>query len=77
MYVELTAIEEELKKMDYKETLPRSCQDLRVQRPQSSSGHYTIDPNMGSKLDAFKCYCEFDSNTAKTCMHQGEVMEKL
>ena len=68
MFVELTSIEAELKKMDYKETLPRSCHDLRVQSPQSSSGHYTIDPNLGSKRDAVKCYCEFESNRVKTCI---------
>ena len=68
MYVELSAIENELKKMDSKETLPRSCQDLRTQRPQSPSGHYTIDPNVGSKLDSIKCFCEFESRAAKTCI---------
>lgn len=30
MYVELKSIEEEMNKMDYKEKLPRTCEDLRV-----------------------------------------------
>ena len=68
MYVELSSIQEELKKMDYKEKLPRSCQDLRTQSPRSQSGHYTIDPNVGSNKDSIKCFCEFSSSVAKTCV---------
>lgn len=30
LYVELKSIEEEMNKMDYKEKLPRSCEDLNV-----------------------------------------------
>ena len=30
MYVELKSIEEEIKKMDYKQKLPRTCQDIEV-----------------------------------------------
>lgn len=32
MYVELKSIEEEMNKMDYKEKLPRTCEDLRVNK---------------------------------------------
>ena len=31
-------------------------------------GHFTIDPNMGSAKDAFKCYCQFGSEDVKTCV---------
>lgn len=39
-----------------------------MEHPNYMSGQYTIDPNMGSPKDSFKCYCEFDSPIAKTCV---------
>lgn len=84
MYVELKSIEEEMSKMDYKEKLPRSCQDIQVflnlvsdnkyrlyfqmEHSTFSSGQYTIDPNMGSTKDSFKSYCDFKSKSIRTCV---------
>ena len=36
MYVELKSIEEEIKKMDYKQKLPRTCQDIEVKQCTTS-----------------------------------------
>ena len=68
MYVELKSIEEEMEKMDTREKLPRSCGDLKQDHPEYSSGHYTIDPNMGSIKDALKSYCEFGQYSIRTCV---------
>lgn len=40
-----------------------------MDRPDYSSGQYTIDPNMGSTKDALKSYCDFKSSIIKTCVH--------
>ena len=35
---------------------------------EQMDGQFTIDPNMGSAKDAFKCYCQFGSEDVKTCV---------
>ena len=59
LYVELTALESELKKIG-SERPSRSCQDVKLDQPRASSGTFTMDPNLGSSLDALKTYCDFD-----------------
>ena len=39
-----------------------------------SNGQYTIDPNMGSAKDAFKCYCDFESPDVKTCVKVSRIV---
>ena len=39
-----------------------SCQALRSQIPLPSSGIYWIDPDGGSHTNAFKAYCDMDTN---------------
>ena len=38
-----------------------SCQTLRSQSPRPSSGVYWIDPDDGSQTNAFKAYCDMDT----------------
>lgn len=57
-----------MKKMGYQEKLPRTCYDLKVKNSRRPSGHYTVDPNMGSAKDAIKSYCDFEGKVAKTCV---------
>ena len=39
-----------------------SCQTLLKQSPATSTGVYWIDPDGGSKANAFKAYCDMDTN---------------
>ena len=39
----------------------RSCQSLAFQYPRPSSGVYWIDPDGGSQANAFKAYCDMDT----------------
>lgn len=55
----------------------RSCQDIRLEHPAATSGHYTIDPNQGSSKDAIKTYCTFDSRSAQTCVSNSTLYSQL
>ena len=39
-----------------------SCQTLLKQSPATSTGVYWIDPDGGSQANAFKAYCDMDTN---------------
>ena len=67
LYVELTAMESELKKIG-SEHPARSCKDIKLEQPKASSGAFTIDPNLGSSLDSVKTYCNFDNGVPRTCV---------
>ena len=64
LYVELTAMESELKKIG-SEHPARSCKDIKLEQPKASSGTFTIDPNLGSSLDSVKTYCDFDNGAPR------------
>ena len=68
LYAELTAMEKDLK--DVLSIKPiRSCVDVHLEHPGSTSGTYTIDPNLGLSLDAVKGYCDFSGSSPMTCVH--------
>lgn len=60
LYVELTAMEEDLKKMSSEHPV-RTCNDIKLEKPFASSGFFTVDPNLGSSKDSIKTYCDFDT----------------
>ena len=39
-----------------------SCQTLLTQFPATSTGVYWIDPDDGSRANAFKAYCDMDTD---------------
>ena len=55
----------------------RSCQDVRLEHPDATSGMYTIDPNLGSSLDSVKSYCDFERAPAKTCVHNETSFSQI
>lgn len=57
--------------------LARSCVDVKLEDPTAASGHYTIDPNLGSTEDAVKGYCDFGKETPLTCVHNNTVFSQL
>lgn len=76
LYVELTAIQEELKKLS-SERPARSCIDVMLENPHASSGMYDVDPNLGSSLDAIKSYCDFDADEPMTCVENSTQTTQL
>ena len=60
---------------DLKEVLSskplRSCLDVHLENPSSTSGTYTIDPNLGLSLDTVKSYCDFSGVTQVTCVQNS------
>jgi len=76
LYVELTALESELKKIG-SERPSRSCQDVKLEQPGASSGTFTLDPNLGSSLDALKTYCDFDHGAPRTCVKNSTSSSQL
>jgi len=45
----------------------RTCRDIQLSHPDSTSGFYWIDPNQGCASDAIKVFCDFA--TRETCIH--------
>ena len=67
MFVEMVSIQEEMKKLN-RNNVARTCLDVKMESPDTSSGAYEIDPNLGSSLDAMKSYCDFTDAVPKTCV---------
>ena len=55
----------------------RSCQDIKLEQPYAHSGTYTIDPNLGSRGDAIKSYCDFDAANTQTCVTNGTSFAQI
>lgn len=55
----------------------RSCQDIKLEHPAATSGTYTIDPNLGSSLDAIKTYCDFEKKSAHTCVKNATSFTQI
>ena len=78
MFVELVSMQEEIKTLSLTNgKTVRSCQDVQLEHPESTSGPYTIDPNMGSPADAFKAHCDFGEGVAKTCVDNTTASVQL
>ena len=76
MFVELTAMQNELKNVESKRP-QRSCRDVRLDQPTALSGMYTIDPNLGSSRDAVKTYCDFDEAAQRTCVGNSTAVSQI
>ena len=55
----------------------RSCVDIHLERPTSTSGTYMIDPNLGVSLDAVKGYCDFSGTAPKTCVQNSTDFSQI
>ncbi len=76
MFVELTTMENELKKV-HSDRPARSCVDIKLEEPYANSGTYTIDPNLGPSVDAIKTYCDFSLASSKTCVDNSTTDGQL
>jgi len=52
-----------------------SCRDIQMCFPESKSGDYWVDPNGGSRSDAFQVHCDF-TGTVTTCIKPSTVFDK-
>ncbi len=55
----------------------RSCSDVKLEKPDTSSGAFTVDPNLGSSLDSVKAYCHFEGKQATTCVQNSTSYSQL
>ena len=76
LYAELTAMEKDLKEVLSSKPL-RSCLDVHLENPSSTSGTYTIDPNLGLPLDAVKSYCDFSGAAPVTCVQNSTSFSQI
>uniref|UniRef100_A0A8C0G050 Fibrillar collagen NC1 domain-containing protein n=1 Tax=Chelonoidis abingdonii TaxID=106734 RepID=A0A8C0G050_CHEAB len=53
----------------------RTCQDLRLCRPDLPDGEYWIDPNEGCSRDSFKVHCDFTAG-GETCLFPTKETQK-
>ena len=78
MFVELASMQDEIKTLSLTNgKAARSCLDVQLEHPESTSGPYTIDPNLGSSADALKAYCDFGESVAKTCVDNTTASVQL
>jgi hypothetical protein len=67
--VDLSAFVMGTEKPDGGEKFPaKDCKDLKLCHPDSPSGEYYIDPNMGAGSDKFQVDCVFDKKKVETCI---------
>ena len=76
LYVELTALQEELDKLRTHRS-SRTCRDVLMEQPTAASGNFNIDPNLGSPVDAVKTFCVFDGPLLKTCVDNSTSDSQL
>ncbi len=55
----------------------RSCRDVQLEKPDVSSGTFTVDPNVGSSLDSVKAYCHFEGEQATTCVQNSTTFSQI
>ncbi len=55
----------------------RSCRDVQLEKPDTSSGAFTVDPNLGSSMDSVKAYCHFEDKQATTCVQNSTSFSQL
>ncbi len=55
----------------------RSCRDVQLEKPDASSGTFTVDPNVGSSLDSVKAYCRFEGEQATTCVQNSTTFSQI
>ncbi len=76
LYVELTSMAKELQELSSLKPA-RSCRDVQLEKPDVSSGTFTVDPNVGSSLDSVKAYCHFEGEQATTCVQNSTTFSQI
>lgn len=72
IFFEIDSLDEKVKSLeetDGSRLRPaRSCSDLLLNNKANVDGWYWIDPNLGSKVDAIRVWCNMSSG-GQTCVH--------
>uniref|UniRef100_A0A4W5KTR8 Fibrillar collagen NC1 domain-containing protein n=1 Tax=Hucho hucho TaxID=62062 RepID=A0A4W5KTR8_9TELE len=73
----LNSLRQEIETMRFpqgtKESPARTCQDLKLSRPELKDGEYWIDPNQGCSRDSLKVFCNFTAG-GETCLYPSKSL---